>query len=198
MKRSCIFVFFVFLMISEYGVAQSSWTAVDDVDAFTDKEFKAVVYEDDTHRIQISIETENSIAMYLVLKRGTFEPNTTLELRVDSNPMTEFKPMSDMVNEVTTDIFGMRPYQWTPSTLVILFASIEGLSSTKPEDIESGSNSCKGIMVQFLNGESLIGRYHVSDTGRETFSVSLEGFKGAANQVFDIADVNNDNPNCVR
>ncbi len=53
-------------------------------------------------------------------------------------------------------------------------------------------------MTQFLNGDRLIGRYHVSDTSRQTLSVSLEGFKAAANQVFDIAEMHNANPHCLR
>lgn len=198
MKRNFSLVFFFLLMISEYGHAQSIWTAVNEVDPFTDEQLKGVVYEDDTHRIQISIENEKSIAMYLDLKRGTFEPNTTLELRVDKNPLMVSEPMSDILNEVMTEHLGMPAYRWTPSTLVILFASIANLAPTAPNDIDEAANFCVDRMTQFLNGQSLIGGYYVSDASRGTFNVSLEGFKEAANQVFEIGEVRNDNPHCLR
>ena len=198
MKRNNSLVFLCLLMISNLGHAQSVWTVVDEVDPFTDEGIKAVVYEDDTHRIQISIENEKSLAMYLRLKRGTFEPNTILEMRVDKNPMMESKPMSDMLNEIMIETMGMQSYRWTPSTLVILFASIANLVPTTPGDMDKAANSCADRMTQFLNGESVIGRYHVSDTSRGTFKVPLEGFKEAANQVFEIAEVRNENPHCLR
>ena len=198
MKRNCGLFVFGLLMISEYGQAQSLWTAIDEVDQFTDEGIKAAVYEDDTHRIQISVETEKTIAMYLSSKGGTFEPNTKLEMRIDKNPMVDFEPMGEMLDKIMTETLGMPLYRWTPTTLVIMFASIDGLTSTAPADIETASNSCSSIITQFLNGKNLIGRYYVSDTSRENFSISLEGFKEAANKLFEIRELDNDNPHCLR
>jgi len=198
MKLSHSLLLVILMLISDYGYTQSVWTAIDEVDPFTDEGIKAVVYEDAVHRIQINAETESSIAMYLSRKQGTFEPNTTLELRIDKNPLVDFSPDGKMFDKIMIEAVGMPSYRWSPSSLVVLFAAISTLNPENQSEISKATNSCTGVMTQFLNGEKLIGRYHVSDTSRETFSVSLEGFKEAANQLFDIADTNNNNPHCLR
>lgn len=166
--------FLVTMMLLSCSV-QAEWSVIDKIDDFTDEEVKAVVYDDLNVRLQFNIETFHMIVsndvsasigmmLYVTSKSGLFEPNSILELRVDKQKVHAF--------EETLDDFIPKLYEWSPSTIAVLT-----VGATKDQ------TSCS-IVSDILKGSELKGRYYVSKTGRQTFSISLEGATEAFQQVF--------------
>jgi len=90
--------YFLMAIMLASGSVQAKWFTLDRVDDFTDEAVKAVVYEDENVRLQFNpnfydvissgeVNTRLGMKLYVSSKRGLFEPNSSLELRVDKQEL---------------------------------------------------------------------------------------------------------------
>ncbi len=144
-------------------VAMAGWISVDKTDDFTDKQVTFARYTDTKHTIQISRE-DNGVWMYITRKlTGTLEPDTVVELRVDENKTFEVNPELSALLE---RLGQKASYQWEPK--IVGFLIWHGIE-------EEGC----AFIGELLLGSKLRGRYRLNSMERDTFSIPLEGARGA-------------------
>lgn len=145
-----------------FSAVGQEWSHVNKTDEFTDEKVNYVMYRDNEHHIQLSHQGKsNRVFMFITRNKiGTIEPNSVIDLRVDSNKTNTIDP-----NKLKTlsEMIGEKMYEWQPDT--IAFAIWHG----KPEN-----NSC-GFIGELINGKELKIRYAVDKMTKETYSFSLEG-----------------------
>jgi len=171
---SIIFVFTLALSSS----SMADWKALVEIDDFTDEEIRAVVYEDEQVRLQFNLDEaiiavkgmepvkNEAMFVYVSSHQGLFEPNTTLEWRVDQHPVKIDEPND-------SEYLKTNAYSWSPSTLKLMRWGWG-----------SGMDKCAEPALEFFGGSTLKGRYYVSKMGRQTFSISFNGMRDAFKEAF--------------
>lgn len=150
--------------------AYAEWGAVNEIDAFTDEQVRFAFYSDAEHRIQFSREV-NGVYMFVTRKKiGTFDPEGTIEVRVDSNPLVVHDPAkAKAMDELLAGVEGVdwRPmFVWEPDTVGFLVWH------------GKESETC-GFIGQLIEGRELRVRYWTSSLDRDAFNVSLAGAREA-------------------
>ncbi len=156
--------FFGLTLLMVPFTAMADWTYIDSIDPFTDEPSRAAIWEDESHRIQLSREKDGkAVWMYLTRKlSGSFEPDTPIEYRVDQLVLRG-ENMIDL-HELLERYLNKPSYIWEPGT--VAFSTWHG------DPNEPGG--C-GFIGELLHGETLRVRYWISKVDRETFSVDLTG-----------------------
>ncbi len=151
------------MLLTFAQIVNADWTFVNKVDEFTDKSVRYAVYSDANHRIQLSHQGE-AVWMFISRKKiGTFEPNGTIEMRVDKN---EARIVDPEKSKKLASLLGKSTFQWEPATVGFL------VWHGKEDE------GC-GFVGELLQGKELKVRYQTNSLERDTFSASLAGAKQA-------------------
>ena len=154
------FITLLLLIISSQSLA--NWSFNESTDEFTDQNIKLVSFEDKNHFIQIQKDKDHKVWMLINKKKGTFNPQGKVEIRVDKNK-TYTRSKED--SKLTEKYFKFKSFIWEPSTVAMVIGN-----DVITEDIIN----C-GLTDDILKGKKLKFRYSTSNMSSESYSIDLNG-----------------------